>query len=103
MTIRYTDDRHYGDIASAIRSKNGTSNTYAPSEMAQAILDIPTGHGEYGHAMTVQDASCQNVSTITRAYNNADVGRVDGTATAFFSAAGFDDTQAITRAYQLTE
>ena len=102
MTIRYTDDRHYSDIASAIRSKNNTSNTYVPSEMAQAILDIPTGHGEYGHAMTVQDTR-QNLSTITRAYNQADVGRVDGTATAFFSASGFDDTQIITRAYQLTE
>jgi hypothetical protein len=30
-------------IAAAIRSKNGESTTYKPGEMAQAILDIPTG------------------------------------------------------------
>lgn len=30
-------------IAVAIRSKNGESTTYKPGEMAQAILDIPTG------------------------------------------------------------
>lgn len=31
------------DIASAIRTKNETDNTYKPSEMANAILDITTG------------------------------------------------------------
>lgn len=30
-------------IAAAIRSKNGESTIYKPAEMAQAILDIPTG------------------------------------------------------------
>ena len=30
-------------IAAAIRSKNGESTIYKPGEMAQAILDIPTG------------------------------------------------------------
>lgn len=28
------------NIANAIRSKNGTTNTYLPSEMAQAVMDI---------------------------------------------------------------
>lgn len=35
----------FGDIANAIRSKNGESNNYLPSEMSNAILDIPTGGG----------------------------------------------------------
>lgn len=30
-------------IASAIRSKNGTQNTYKPSQMADAIMNIPSG------------------------------------------------------------
>ena len=36
MTV-LTDDTHYKDIAGAIRAKNGTDDTYAPSEMAEAI------------------------------------------------------------------
>lgn len=34
------------NIANAIRDKNGLSDTYTPSEMAQAIEDIPTGGGK---------------------------------------------------------
>jgi hypothetical protein len=34
------------NIASSIRNKNGTQNTYTVSQMAQAILDIPTGGGQ---------------------------------------------------------
>lgn len=33
----------FSDIADAIRTKNGSSDTYLPSEMAQAIEDIPSG------------------------------------------------------------
>ena len=33
----------FSDIADAIREKNGSSDTYLPTEMAQAILDIPSG------------------------------------------------------------
>lgn len=32
------------DIANAIRQKSGTSRTYRPSEMAAAILAIPTAN-----------------------------------------------------------
>ena len=38
-----TDPQHYTKIANAIREKNGTSNTYIPSDMASAILEIETG------------------------------------------------------------
>lgn len=37
MAWKKTDDTYYGEIASAIRSKNGTNNTYQPSQMAKAI------------------------------------------------------------------
>ena len=32
-------------IGEAIRGKNGTTNTYKPSEMAAAISNIPAGGG----------------------------------------------------------
>lgn len=43
MAIILTDNQHYSDIADAIREKNGTQNTYLPSEMAAAITDLPVG------------------------------------------------------------
>ena len=36
-------ESHLQDIASAIRAKNGSSDTYRPGAMAGAILAIPTG------------------------------------------------------------
>ncbi len=36
----------FTEIADAIRTKNGSSDTYTPLEMPQAIEDIPTGGGE---------------------------------------------------------
>ena len=38
-----TDNRHYADIAAAIRAKNETETLYKPSEMASAILAIEAG------------------------------------------------------------
>ena len=43
MGIVFTDEQNYQDIADAIRSKNGSSDTYLPSEMADAIMDISGG------------------------------------------------------------
>mgnify|MGYP003291661894 CR=1 FL=1 len=37
------DNSHLTDIANAIRSKNGSTDTYKPREMAEAIATIPTG------------------------------------------------------------
>lgn len=39
-------DGYFTNIASAIRSKAGVSSTYTPSEMPQAIQDIPSGGAE---------------------------------------------------------
>ena len=38
-------DTHLTDIANAIRDKNGSTDTYKPSEMANAISNIETGGG----------------------------------------------------------
>ena len=41
-------DTYLTNIANAIRTKSDSSDTYLPSEMASAILDIPTGGGTSG-------------------------------------------------------
>ena len=45
-----TNDRHYADIAAAIRGKLQTDDAYRPAEMAAAIASIEGGercpHGE---------------------------------------------------------
>lgn len=45
MSTIVTDDKHYSDIANAIRAKNETNNKYKPSEMAAAINAIEAGGG----------------------------------------------------------
>lgn len=45
MAIGITDEKNYQDIADAIREKNGSSDTYTPSEMADAIRGIEGGEG----------------------------------------------------------
>ena len=49
MSLVLTDNQHYEDIADAIRSKNGSVNTYKPEQMAQAISNIPTVPSSYTH------------------------------------------------------
>lgn len=43
MAIKTINDEHLYAIGNAIREKNGTEETYKPSEMAAAILDITGG------------------------------------------------------------
>lgn len=43
------------DIADAIRDKNGSSTTYTPSEIPQAILDIPTEYSHYPLCFTAEE------------------------------------------------
>lgn len=40
MGLIYSDDKHYMDIADALREKLGTQDTYLPSEMAHAVSEI---------------------------------------------------------------
>ena len=40
-----TDNKHYGDIADAIRDKLGTTDGYKPEDMAAAVGDIESGGG----------------------------------------------------------
>ncbi len=43
MALKITDEQNYQDIADAIREKLGSSDSFLPSEMADAIESIPTG------------------------------------------------------------
>lgn len=42
MANKITNTQYYSDIADAIRSKNGSSDTYTPAQMATAISNIST-------------------------------------------------------------
>lgn len=46
MAMKLYSDTDVQAIANAIRSKNGSSDTYKISEMAQAITDLPSGGSE---------------------------------------------------------
>lgn len=61
MAIITTNNQHYSDIADAIRGKNGTQNTYLPSQMATAITNIPSG----GSTITVEQLNVTSNNTYT--------------------------------------
>ena len=52
MALKITDEQNYQDIADAIRGKLGSSDTFLPSEMADAIERIPSG-GETEEIKTI--------------------------------------------------
>lgn len=47
MAYGLTNSEHYEDIASAIRTKNGKTDTYKPGEMADAILELTGSESGY--------------------------------------------------------
>lgn len=57
MGLIVTDDQHYTNIADAIRGRNGTSNTYMPSQMPSAIANIPAPSGYADVTGTTANAS----------------------------------------------
>lgn len=59
MALKLYNETDIEAIADAIRAKNGSSDTYKVSEMADAIDDIPTGGG------SSLPASCKFYSRIT--------------------------------------
>jgi len=53
MANKLYEENSVQDIANAIRQKNGLSTTYKISEMAAAILALPTGSGETNYLPAV--------------------------------------------------
>lgn len=64
MTKVAITEQYLTDIADAIRGKNGSSDTYTPSEMATAITNIPSG-GESKNIQVVQGTTRTTSSTLT--------------------------------------
>ena len=81
MTKKVINDATLEAIADAIRDKNGSSDTYTPLEMPQAIEDIPTGgmdenlenllRGTATGAITINSVTDLSATKIN-------IGRVDG-------------------------
>ena len=67
MAIKTINDTNLANIANAIRDKNGTSTTYKPSEMANAIANIPTEEDLSAEltaqniTITTQEATINNI------------------------------------------
>lgn len=59
-------------IANAIRSKNGSSDTYKVSEMAQAVLDIPQGTTPTGTKQIAIDSAGVTTENIS-SYANVEI------------------------------
>ena len=60
MSKAIIDEQSLTDIADAIRAKNGSADTYTPSEMATAITDLPSGGG-----VTIQTETFTPVADVT--------------------------------------
>lgn len=78
MAMKLYPDTAIQDIADAIRSKNGSTDTYTVEQMAQAIENIPSGGGNLGWftksaSGTVTYASSNNNNTSLIIFDLADI------------------------------
>lgn len=77
MSLIQTDSQHYSNIADAIRSKNGTQNTYYPADMPDAIENIGSEFcqvildGDFMYS--IQQASAPSGGYVRERYNRADI------------------------------
>lgn len=72
MANKLYEEDNIQAIANAIRSKNGSSDTYTVSEMAQAVLDIPTGTTPTGTKQVTIDSSGTTTEDVS-AYANVEI------------------------------
>ena len=75
MTKVLTDPTYYTAIANAIRAKNGSTTSYKPSGMADAIIALTTS-STAGHTITLKQTEHQkigaNVSLPLKSYSGSD-------------------------------
>lgn len=72
MALKTINDTNLSAIAAAIREKNQTTNTYKPSEMAEAIKAISTGVSKWGTLYYSANSASLNVSSIVSDYSKID-------------------------------
>lgn len=72
MSNKLYEETDVQAIANAIRSKNGSSDTYKVSEMAQAVLDIPQGTTPTGTKQIAIDSAGVTTENIS-AYANVEI------------------------------
>ena len=60
MAKAIIDEQNLTDIADAIRAKNGSADTYTPSEMATAIGDLPSGLPTFEYYEITADTAMTN-------------------------------------------
>lgn len=85
MSIVTIDDKHLTNIANAIRQKNGASDKYNPSEMANAIKNIDGGAEPILQNVTVSPKTTEQTITPSEGYDgigqikvNAVTSSIDG-------------------------
>ena len=75
MTKVLTDAKYYKAIADAIRAKNGSTTSYKPSGMADAIIALTTS-STAGHTITLKQTEHQkigaSVSLPLKSYSGSD-------------------------------
>lgn len=62
MALVVTDNKHYNDIANAIREKTETENTFKPEEMPGAINDVYDAGYDKGHSSGFEDGKTKEWS-----------------------------------------
>ena len=72
MSNKLYEENDVQAIANAIRSKNGSSDTYMVSEMAQAVLDIPQGTTPTGTKQVAIDSAGTTTENVS-AYANCEI------------------------------
>lgn len=73
MANKLYEEDNIQAIANAIRSKNGSSDTYMVSEMAQAVLDISTGLEYESGTWTPTEDIARGEIQFTRTHTDAPV------------------------------
>ena len=69
MSIVTIDDKHLTNIANAIRQKNGASDKYNPSEMANAIKNIESGAEPILQDIVVSPKTSEQIITASSDYD----------------------------------
>lgn len=80
------EESYLQDIANAIRTKNGSNDTYTPAEMATAIEDITTGGGSWfdvkkflqGTLTSINDENGEVTSICANAFRDLRLSSTDG-------------------------